>query len=32
MTVEELVEAECVGYLPLKGFSQPVPAYNVLRL
>ena len=30
--VEELVEAEPVGELTLKGFRRPVPAYNVLRL
>ncbi len=31
-TVEDLVEAESVGELTLKGFHRPVPAYNVLRL
>ena len=30
--VEELVEAERVGELTLKGFHRPVPAFNVLRL
>ncbi|PYM96769.1 MAG: adenylate/guanylate cyclase domain-containing response regulator [Candidatus Rokuibacteriota bacterium] len=30
--VEALVEAEELGGLTLKGFSRPVPAYNVLRL
>lgn len=30
--VEELVEAEPVGELVLKGFSKPVPTYNVVRL
>lgn len=30
--VEDLVEAEPVGELVLKGFSRPVPAYNVARL
>jgi class 3 adenylate cyclase len=30
--VEELVEAEPVGDLSLKGFHRPVTAYNVLRL
>lgn len=29
---EELVECEPVGELSLKGFSRPVPAYNVQRL
>lgn len=29
---EELVEWEPVGELQLRGFSRPVPAYNVLRL
>jgi class 3 adenylate cyclase/CheY-like chemotaxis protein len=28
--VEELVQAECVGPLPLKGFCEPVPAYKVV--
>jgi class 3 adenylate cyclase len=31
-TVEELVEAEPVGELVLKGFHRPITAYNVLRL
>jgi class 3 adenylate cyclase len=31
-TVEELVEAEPVGELALKGFSRPVSAFNVTRL
>ena len=31
-TVEELVEAEAVGELSLKGFHRPVTAFNVLRL
>jgi class 3 adenylate cyclase/CheY-like chemotaxis protein len=31
-TIEELVEAEELGGLTLKGFSKPVPAFNVLRL
>jgi len=31
-TVEELVEAEPVGELSLKGFSRPVTTHNVLRL
>jgi adenylate cyclase len=30
--VEDLVEAEPVGELPLKGFLKPVPAFNVVRL
>ncbi len=30
--VEELVEAEPVGELTLKGFHRPVSAYTVLRL
>jgi class 3 adenylate cyclase len=30
--VEELVQAEFVGKLPLKGFHRPVPAFNVTRL
>ncbi|MGH2404840.1 MAG: adenylate/guanylate cyclase domain-containing protein [bacterium] len=30
--VEELVEAEPIGDLALKGFSRPVAAYNVARL
>ncbi len=31
-TVEDLIEAEPVGDLSLKGFHRPVPAHNVLRL
>ena len=31
-TVEDFVEAEAVGELPLKGFTRPVSAFNVLRL
>jgi hypothetical protein len=30
--VEDLVEAEPVGELPLKGFHRPITAYNILRL
>jgi class 3 adenylate cyclase len=30
--VEELVEAEPVGELTLKGLHRPVTTYNVLRL
>jgi adenylate cyclase len=30
--VEDLVEAETVGELTLKGFHRPVSAYNILRL
>ena len=30
--VEDLVEVEELGGLALKGFSKPVPAFNVLRL
>ncbi|MFQ5973999.1 MAG: adenylate/guanylate cyclase domain-containing protein [Alphaproteobacteria bacterium] len=30
--VEDLVEAEEVGALTLKGFARPVPAFNLLRL
>jgi class 3 adenylate cyclase len=30
--VEAVVEAEPVGDLPLKGFSRPVPAFNVVGL
>jgi class 3 adenylate cyclase/CheY-like chemotaxis protein len=30
--LEELMEGEPVGELALKGFSKPVPAYNVVRL
>jgi len=29
--VEDLVEAESLGSFALKGFAQPVPAYNVIR-
>lgn len=31
-TIEDLVEAESVGELNLKGFQRPVPAYNIVRL
>ncbi len=31
-TVEDLVEAEAVGDVALKGFLRPVPAFNVLGL
>ncbi len=31
-TVEELVEAEPVGELSLKGFHRPIAAFNILRL
>ncbi|OLE39943.1 MAG: hypothetical protein AUG00_00040 [Candidatus Rokubacteria bacterium 13_1_20CM_2_70_7] len=31
-TAEDLVEAESVGELALKGFLKPVPVYNVRRL
>ncbi|HEY3301999.1 MAG TPA: adenylate/guanylate cyclase domain-containing protein, partial [Candidatus Binatia bacterium] len=31
-TLEDLVEAEPIGELALKGFLRPVTAYNVLRL
>ena len=30
--VEELVEADAAGELPLKGFHRPVAAYNIVRL
>jgi DNA-binding NarL/FixJ family response regulator len=30
--VEDLVDVESVGDLPLKGFLKPVPAHNVVRL
>jgi hypothetical protein len=30
--VEDLVEVEPVGELPLKGLLKPVVAFNVLRL
>ena len=30
--VEGLAEAEAVGELSLKGFSKPVPAFNVVGL
>jgi adenylate cyclase len=30
--VEDLVEVEPVGDLHLKGFSRPVPTFNVLRV
>jgi hypothetical protein len=29
--VDELVDAEGVGELPLKGFLRPVPAFNLVR-
>ncbi len=32
VTVEQLVEAEAVGELSLKGFLRPITAYNILRL
>jgi adenylate cyclase len=32
VAVEELVEAEPAGELPLKGFHKPVPTFNVMRL
>lgn len=32
LAVEELVDAEFMGHLILKGFLKPVPAYNVLGL
>jgi len=31
-TVEDLVDAEAVGELSLKGFHRPVATFNVLRL
>ncbi len=31
-SVEEMIEAEPVGELSLKGFHRPITAYNVLRL
>jgi class 3 adenylate cyclase len=31
-TVEELIEAEPVGELRLKGFQRDITAYNILRL
>jgi DNA-binding response OmpR family regulator len=31
-TVEDVVEAEAVGELSLKGFHRPITTYNVLRL
>jgi len=31
-SVEELIEAEPVGEMTLKGFHRPVTAYNILRL
>jgi class 3 adenylate cyclase/CheY-like chemotaxis protein len=31
-TLEDLVEVEPVGELPLKGFTRPVTAFNVVRL
>jgi adenylate cyclase len=30
--IDQLVEAETVGQLSLKGFSRPVPAYNIIGL
>jgi adenylate cyclase len=30
--VEEIVEAQSVGELPLKGFHRPVPAFDITRL
>lgn len=30
--VEEMVEAERLGELPLKGFLKPVPTFNIVRL
>ena len=30
--VEELVEADAMGELSLKGFHRPVTAYNIVRL
>jgi class 3 adenylate cyclase len=30
--VEELIEAEEIGALTLKGFARPVPAFNLVRL
>jgi class 3 adenylate cyclase/GAF domain-containing protein len=32
VTVEHLVEADLVGELTLKGFRQPITAYNITRL
>ena len=31
-STDDLVEAESVGDLHLKGFLKPVPAFNVIRL
>jgi len=31
-TIEDLVEAEPVGELTLKGFHRPITAYNILRM
>ena len=31
-TVNGLVDAEALGDLPLKGFSSPVPTFNILQL
>jgi adenylate cyclase len=31
-TVEDLVEAEAIGELSLKGFHHPITTYNILRL
>jgi hypothetical protein len=30
--VEALAESELIGELPFKGFSKPVPTFNVLGL
>jgi class 3 adenylate cyclase len=30
--VERIVEAETVGELSLKGFSRPIPVYNIIDL
>jgi len=30
--VDEIVQAESVGALTLKGFAKPVPAFNVIGL
>ena len=32
VAVEDVVEADSVGELALKGFSRPVPAVNVIAL
>ena len=31
-TINGLVDAEALGDLPLKGFSSPVPTFNILQL